>query len=63
MDDDLKRYLNAIVILLCLNVGFLTTLMWVSADYVSPMFFIIPPTIGAMIFGGGVWLLTGALRQ
>jgi hypothetical protein len=63
MDGDLKRYLNAIVALLSLNIGFLATLMWVSAETVSPMFLIIPPAIGAMIFGGGVWLLTGALSQ
>jgi hypothetical protein len=61
--DELKRYLNAIVILLALNVGFLGTLLWTSAESVSASFLVIPPVIGAGIALLVVSLLTSVLEQ
>ena len=62
MDPELKRYMNAIVILLSLNIGFLVTSLWVSpAVYRSDLF--VPPAIGAIVVGGFVWLLTGFIDR
>lgn len=63
MDAELKRYLNAVVVLLSLNIGFLATLLWASAESLSATFLIIPPAVGAAIAGGAVWLLTGTVGQ
>ncbi|MFB6255859.1 MAG: hypothetical protein ABEH58_03885 [Haloplanus sp.] len=62
MDTELKRYLNAISILLSLNIGFQATALWVSpATYTTDV--IIPPVVGAIFVGGLAWILTGALDE
>jgi membrane-associated HD superfamily phosphohydrolase len=61
--DELKRYLNAIVILLALNIGFMATLLLVSAESLSASFLVVPPAIGAFIALVVVSLLTNLMER
>jgi len=56
MDDELRQYLAAVVMLLSLNAGFLATLVWVSGDAVSPGFVVVPAVVLGVAFGGIVWM-------
>lgn len=60
MDPELRRYLNAIVILLSLIIGFLATDLVVSAVSMSATFFVVP-VLGGILVWGAVWLLTGEI--
>lgn len=56
MDEELRQYLAAIVMLLSLNAGFLATLVWVSGDNVSPGFVVVPAVVLGTALGGVVWM-------
>jgi hypothetical protein len=56
MHRELKQYLNAVVILLCLNVSLLVTFLWVSAGEMSVLFLLVP-TVVAVLVGWVVWLV------
>ena len=62
MDSELKRYLNVIIILLSLNIGFLATSLWLSTAP-SRSDLIIPPAVGAIAVGSVAWLLTGVIDR
>lgn len=62
MERELKRYLNAIVILLSLNSGFLATLLLISGGGETPAI-LITVLLGALLVGGFVWFLTDVITQ
>ncbi|WP_115864561.1 hypothetical protein [Halorussus litoreus] len=59
MDAELKRYLNVIVVLLCLIVGLLATLLWAVTD-VTPFLLFVFAVVGAMLVGWVAWLVADA---
>ncbi|MFB6138462.1 MAG: hypothetical protein ABEJ42_09045 [Halobacteriaceae archaeon] len=61
MDNELRLYLHAIVVLLSLIVGFLATFLLVSAESMSLSFFAVP-VLGGGIAGRVVWVLVSELH-
>jgi len=60
MDAELERYLNVIVVLLCLLVGLLATHLWASTG-VTPFLLFVFTAVGAMLVGWFAWLVADAV--
>ncbi|MCT9094768.1 hypothetical protein [Haloarchaeobius sp. HME9146] len=60
MDAELRRYLNAISIQLSLIIGLLATDLLVSSVSMTMTFFVVP-VVAAILVGGVVWHVSGAV--
>lgn len=54
MDPELRRYLQAMVVLQSLTVGYLLTILWTSGQSVSLAFLVVPPLLVGGVAGAAV---------